>query len=312
MRRRPYLVGAIVVVGAAVAVAVPASRSEASGNQTIQHQGRLVDSNGVPLEATVTLRFRIFASATPSAADFLWGERHDNVIVRRGVYTVHLGAGQATLDAAGGETAAPRPFTDEFDAGDPRFIEVQVNADPPLAPLSQIGAVPFAIAAAGTVPIGTVLSWWPTAPGAGVPAGYEYCDGTPVVTDGPLKGFNKPDLMGTQRFLRGISMSNLGSFGGGNAFTTGGTDTTPHHQHSVPGLASHTHKVRGRTERNTQLANPGAGVDDFRAIVVLNNHSHEIDLETESATGASSSTGLGGTHDNRPAYVEIAFIVRVR
>lgn len=310
MKRRPAVVAAIVVLAAA-AVAVPTTRSDAAPDQTVQHQGKLVGNDGTPLQGTYTLRFRVYSSPAPSPADFVWGERHVTNVVR-GVFTVQLGAGQATIDAAGNETPGPNPFTDEFEAGEPRFVEVQVGSDPPLSPLSQIGAVPFAISASGTVPLGTVLTWWPTAPGAPVPAGYEYCDGTPVVTEGPLQGFTKPDLMGTQRFVRGVSMSALGTFGGANAFTTGGTDSVGAHQHSVPGLASHTHRVRGATAPNAMLTTPGAGVDDFRATVVAWEHSHQLDLVSEAASGAASDTGSAGAFDNRPAFVELAFIVRVR
>lgn len=321
MRRRRLVVSGIVVGGAALAVAIPATRSDAAPNQVIQHQGKLVDSNGVPLQGSFTVRFRIYRSQTPSAADFVWGERH-SLVLNRGVYTARLGAGEATLDAAGNETSGPHPFTDEFDAGDPRWIEVQVGTDPPLSPLSQIGAVPFSIASAGTVPIGTVIAWWPPAPGAGVPAAYEYCDGTKVVTEGPLKGLTKPDLMSTPRFVRGIAMSELGSLGG-DQHHYDGTDDADHRHDLAPGgtalqtsvAGDHDHggstgfEIQHEDSQETfgELLLTFANRDHDHSISSGGGHSHTI----SGVTGdVAESTPLG--RDNRPAFVSLAYIVRVR
>ncbi len=315
-QRRPAVLAAIVVL-AAVALAVPATRSDAAPNQVIQQQGKLVDSNGVPLQGTFTVRFRIYRSPIPSTADFVWGERH-TLELNRGVYTARLGAGEATLDAAGNEIAGAHPFTDEFDAGDPRWIEVQVGTDTPLSPLSQIGAVPFAIASAGTVPIGTVIAWWPPAPGAGVPAGYEYCDGTPVVTEGPLQGLTKPDLMTVPRFVRGMAMSELASLGG-NQHHYGGTDDAGHRhdvtslQTSVGGEHDHGGWTGFEIHREGSQTTPGelylvfANRDHNHSIAPGGAHSHTINGVTGNV---AESTPSG--RDNRPEFISLAYIVRVR
>lgn len=127
------------------AVSLSTTRTEAAPDQVIQYQGRLVDVNGVPLEGTIgRLAFRVYSSDTPSSATFVWGEAHSLVAVNRGVFTVQLGAGTDTVDVNGHLTDGAHPFTTEFD-GTPRFIEVQVNDDAPLTPLSRIGSVPQAI-----------------------------------------------------------------------------------------------------------------------------------------------------------------------
>lgn len=42
------------------------------------------------------------------------------------------------------------------------------------------------------------------------------------------------------------------------------------------------------------------------------SHTHGIDFMSEPASGAASNTGSAGGGDNRPEFVELAFIVRVR
>lgn len=233
----------LLVMGAGLVTIGPyiASTRAAPGRESIQYQGRLVDANGVPLEGTISrLSFRLYSTAAPSSASFVWGEVHEDVPVSRGVFTVLLGAGSKRLDAAGVETPGRNAFSTEFDGGAPRFVQVQVDGDAPLSPLSPLASVPYAMSAGGSVPVGTVLPWWPPAPGAAVPDGFELCDGTPVVTPGPLHGFAKPDLMGSPRFIRGLSLAALPGFGGGSSFVTGGVDATPAHTHD--GSRPHGHE----------------------------------------------------------------------
>lgn len=129
-----------------------AAATATAGPQTVQFQGRLTDSNGQPVDGVVPrLVFRLYSTATPTPMGFVWGEVHENVPAVRGVFSVQLGAGTRTVDAAGVETAGPNPLDVEFDGG-PRWLETSVALLPatpatPVAPPTPVASVPFALRA---------------------------------------------------------------------------------------------------------------------------------------------------------------------
>ena len=86
---------------------------------TLTYQGELTDLAGAPFEGARTLTFRLYADE--EGGDALWTERHDDVDVLAGRFTVVLGARQALpgaevadvdlwlgVQAAGDEEFAPR------------------------------------------------------------------------------------------------------------------------------------------------------------------------------------------------------------
>jgi hypothetical protein len=151
----PHLYVLVGLLGVAIVLEELPSSAAGPSPQTMQYQGRLTDSNGAPLNGTIPkLTFRLYNSAAPlNATTFVWGEAHTNVPVRRGVFTVRLGAGQVTVDGNGVETpATPNPLLPADLEGD-RWIQVQVGADPPLSPPVALGAVPHAISAASAMGI---------------------------------------------------------------------------------------------------------------------------------------------------------------
>jgi hypothetical protein len=309
----------------------PIRESRGAPSRVIQHQGRLTDSNGVPLEGTIErLAFRLYSTATPTSSTFVWGEVHENVAVRRGVFTIYLGAGTKTLDVNGAETPGPNPFVAEFEEGSARFIELQVGSDAPLTPLAPLASVPYALSAGGMVPLGGIIAWWPASPGAAVPEGFEYCDGGNVMTpDSPFGTAIKPDLMSSPRFPRGALLSTVltGEYGRGKPIETGGVDQVADHAH---GLSNHQHAVSLTTTTDGQHNHGGVtgpethhefgnttgelylnfGTRDHdHPIAQGGAHGHQVSGNTG---GAQGSTTSDGHHDNRPAFVSLAYIIRVK
>lgn len=75
--------------------------------------------------------------------------------MRRGVFSVLLGGGarQLEVDAETGDEAeqpGPSPITPTVFNGSPRYLQIQVEEDPPLAPPIEVGAVPQALSSVTT------------------------------------------------------------------------------------------------------------------------------------------------------------------
>ena len=338
MRRDPLLfVLAISGVGLGLASLLPGQQAQAGPPQLVQYQGRLVDSNGVPLEGTVnTLTFRLYSTAAATSADFVWGERHGFVPVRRGVFTVYLGSGQQ-IDASNNPVVPPQEIGSKFDGSD-RFVQVQVENDAPLTPLAPIGSVPYALTAGGSVPIGTIVDWFRADLTTAVPDGWAICDGGPVTDpNSPFDGKLTPNLVG--RFPRGLNPALLASYGYAPAASApslpdlgGQASVDLSHAHNVPhdhGMShthdnSHTHAVSGRTGGADQNPpqTPGTPSYDGGPFLHQHNFSATTGAATPSTTGASSAlrttsespgstTGLGITQI-LPPYVGLLKIMRIR
>jgi len=106
---------------------------------------------------------------------------------------------------------------------------------------------------------------------ANIPSGWQICDGTN----------GTPDMRG--RFARGAPAAT-------EAGAVGGADTV---SLTIANLASHTHTV--------SIGVAGGGTNPF--------------VTESGATGlkphTSSSTGSGTAHENRPAYRELIFIMKL-
>lgn len=109
----------------------------------VSYQGELTDTvSGEPITDTVSMTFWLYTSSTGGAP--MWGEVHETVAVRNGIYDVLLGTGVPVtgLEDVGVDDLA-------FDA--PYYLEVAINDDPPFEQRYPLSAVPYARNAA-TVP----------------------------------------------------------------------------------------------------------------------------------------------------------------
>ena len=79
----------------------------------LTHQGRLLDGNGAPLSAQVTVQIGLFVDG--STATPLWTEGHD-LTPDDGYFTVVLGADTVL-----------NPLDDSLFDGSPRYVEVSVS-----------------------------------------------------------------------------------------------------------------------------------------------------------------------------------------
>jgi len=318
----------------------------------VNYQGRLTDSNGLPLEGTVAkLTFRLYSTAAPSSGSFLWGEAHTNVTVSRGVFTVELGAGDLTVDSAGNETAGSNPLGSSlFDQPD-RYLEIQVDTDPPLTPTSRLGSVPYALNAGGGVPVGTIIEWYRPTPSTAIPDGWAVCDGS-TVSDAasPMNGQPTPNLVG--RFTSGLDPAQVTptTYGAGTATPLpeqGGQNSvdlthghaipnhshaTPAHSHGINADGAHSHTAflgDANGHITTPIQNHGAG--SFWAFLGPGaNCQHQVPVQvasggshshggataaggagTTSQVGLSASSALGPV-ENRPQYVGLLKLIRVR
>ncbi len=155
----------------------------------------------------------------------------------------------------------------------------------------------FAAVAAIAIPVGGVVAWWGDV--AVIPANFELCDGGPPTTPGALLASNKPDLQ--NRFIRGAT-SEVGATGGIDVIESGSTDP---HQLTIAEMPSHAHSWR------YGLDSDDSGYGSSNSEFTTNGTA--TSLSPILATGGSQphSHGIPG-HDNRPAYCELLYIIRVK
>ena len=125
---------------------------------------------------------------------------------------------------------------------------------------------------------------------ANIPAGWQICDGTN----------GTPDLR--SKFIRGVATSstNPGSTGGADSVTLSTTQ-----------LPTHGHSISDPQHSHTFSASHVVDSANFGLDKGLN--SSHVETFTNSTTGITvGNTGGGGSHENRPAYYEVAFIMKVQ
>lgn len=137
------LVMITVLLWAQSAGAVPFRAESAASTGTIAYQGRLTDSEGNPLTATVGMIFRLYSVATGGV--HLWQEdwtAANSVKVSDGLFNVMLGS----------LTPIPQSV---ITGNSTLFLGITVGADDEMSPRVQLGSVPFAVQAL-TVPDGSI------------------------------------------------------------------------------------------------------------------------------------------------------------
>ena len=161
----------------------------------------------------------------------------------------------------------------------------------------------------GYIPTGGIIMW----SGSVVPAGWALCDG--------LNG--TPNL--TDRFIVGAGAAYaIGATGGVDSVTLT-TNQIPGHAHTITGTTntagSHTHTLQLRATRrsaavsdvavvtnNTNLTNTS---DSAITTMSGENIARAAGDNTHTFSGTTSSLGGGASHENRPPYYALAFIMKV-
>lgn len=125
-----------------------------------------------------------------------------------------------------------------------------------------------------------------------IPSGWQICDGTN----------GTPDLR--NRFIVGAGSSySVGNKGGSNSVTLT-TSQIPSHTHSMQSSGAHTHTYDGMDweYRRYDSGSSDSVVGDEASSTTGSSgaHTHTID-----------STGGGGSHENRPPYYALAYIMKI-
>lgn len=170
------------------------------------------------------------------------------------------------------------------------------------AELNTLDGVDTAGTGFGYVPQGGIIMW--SGAISAIPAGWALCDGTS----------GTPDLTG--RFVVHADADTGGTYAPGD---TGGADSVtltesqiPAHTHAFSGTTnsdgSHTHTYLGSNFSNTAVNSfPLVGVNNgatTRTTDAGGAHTHAF-------SGTTDSTGGGTSHENRPPYYALAYIMKL-
>lgn len=173
----------------------------------------------------------------------------------------------------------------------------------------------LSLAAGVSIPVGGVIMWWGTL--ATIPANFELCNGAAPTTSGATLGGLKPDLR--DRFPKGATSAASdvktapvvnGSHTIGDR-TSGGTAITvaqmPTHSHGIndPG---HTHGIRWLSPTYQD----GNGFDNANGIGVMQSESATTGITIQNNGSSQTHSHTIPAHDNRPAFLEMFFIIRVK
>lgn len=109
-------------------VLLPSSPAYSIVPHLIDYQGRLTDSNGVPLNGSYSVTFRIYDAE--SLGNLLWEETHTGVVIQKGIFSILLGSVK-NLDL---------PFDKQY------FLEIKVG-DEVLSPRQKITSAGYAMRA---------------------------------------------------------------------------------------------------------------------------------------------------------------------
>ena len=185
-----------------------------------------------------------------------------------------------------------------------------------------------------SVPVGGVIMWWGGA--SAVPAGFEICNGGAPTTPGALIA-SKPNLL--DKFVKGAS-TNAGNVtspvvsGGTNTIAASNTGGTVLSQSQLPNYnltysletttaGNHSHTISNNrnsaedddTGDNGYLATgQGQGIRPFPTLYsdFAGDHKHGITGTISLNGGSQAHNHTIPAEDNRPAFVEMFYIIRVK
>jgi len=183
------------------------------------------------------------------------------------------------------------------------------------------------------VPVGAVIMWWGSV--NQIPTNFELCNGATPTTPGALLQGNKPDLR--DKFVKGATTgaTTLGQLSSGGSHTiaqrdSGGTILTvnqlPSHLHGSGSLVTstagaHTHQIRGpysSSEGGDGTTSVLTDDQNFGSLTFpisassAGSHFHSISGTTSAAGNNETHSHSIAAHDNRPAYQELFYIIRVK
>lgn len=107
----------------------------------MSYQGVLYHADGItPYAGLQDIEFRLYANESDLLEDAVWGEKHSEVQVLNGVFSVYLGAGDVIEGTPQGTLA------DAFRAS-PLWLGIRIGADDEMAQRQEIRSIPYAMTA---------------------------------------------------------------------------------------------------------------------------------------------------------------------
>ena len=161
-----------------------------------------------------------------------------------------------------------------------------------------------------SVPVGTVIDWWPGNNSIEIPPNYRICDGDTIQGTGTgADGYQTPNLQ--HLFVVGVTdESQIGGSRGNPVHDH--SFTNPSHTHGFP----HTHP--DLSDRTTSDANASDGMSGVPENNARKDHTHPfsapVGTQSEANTGNSSEAGattMTSQADPTPPYVSLIKLVRV-
>jgi len=172
------------------------------------------------------------------------------------------------------------------------------------------------------IPIGSIIAFWGTLEKINNMKRYELCDGEQVTTRGPLQGSKKPNLRGL--FIRGVpedsdidvEQPTLGGSDTVEKRLTSGTSLTvdhmPSHSHPIndPGH-SHSINVPGNAG-NIYDSGGDRQAASFYSPGVTRTGGEPTNISIGNKGNGAEHTHDVALHDNRPSFMEVHYIIRVK
>ena len=326
------------VIGIVLAVAAVATLHCEAAGAAFTYQGVIKEVGGAtPANKNRTIEFRIYDS--PAGDQVLWGRAYSVLLDENGLFNTSLtdAAGSAISGVTG--TGLAKVLADN--AGTTLYIGLTVdNSSGEISPRQALLAVPYAIHASdaasasgaftvegkttlkgglevtggqvtvpaleasslvvnggvsvgtsgslsgyGTIPVGGIIMWSGSA--SNVPDGWALCNGQ------TSNGKTTPDLKG--RFIVGYDPADS------DYNSVGKTGGEKKHTLTVAEMPSHTHNMKFKSY---DLA---ASWKDQRSFYSVNKGD-----ENQNDPKTTQSAGGGQSHENRPPYYAICFIMRVK
>ncbi|MEK6714813.1 MAG: hypothetical protein AABY43_02045 [Candidatus Omnitrophota bacterium] len=246
--------------------------AECAVPRLINYQGKLTDTNGVPLTGSYAITFRIYDAL--SGGNMLW-EETQQVVIDKGIFGVLLGSA-VNLNLA-------------FDI--PYYLEIKVGSEV-MSPRQQIAASAYAITADNGVPRGMIAMWSGSV--ANIPVGWALCDGTN----------GTPDLR--DKFVKSIpnSTANPGATGGASAHNH--SIAVDSHVLSIAEIPQHTHYY------NTRNANGWGSGQFMQGSNEGGSYPYStLDSSSVGGGGGHSHTASSANASSLPPYYELAFIMKL-
>ena len=325
------------IIGIIFAVAAGATLSCAAAGAAFTYQGVIKEVDGAtPSVKNRTIEFRIY-DGPGTSAQVLWGRAYNVLLDANGLFNTSL------TDAAGSEingvTGTGLAGVLARNAGTTLYIGLTVdNSSGEISPRQALLAVPYAIHASdaaaasgdftvegkttlkgnlevtggtvtaqsleatslvvngnitastsgslsgyGVTPIGGIIMW--SGSPSDIPDGWALCDGRAAY------GRTTPNLSG--KFIVGYSSSDS------DYSPVGKTGGEKKHTLTVAEMPSHTHNMKFKSY-------------DLAASWKDQRNFYTVSKGTEDQTKTSESAGSGQSHENRPPYYALCFIMRVK